>query len=339
MESSYNARCPAVKRLFREAKELHECTEEYYAQPLDDNLFEWHFTVRGPVDTEFDGGIYHGRIILPADYPMKPPNIIFLTANGRFETNKKICLSISGHHPETWQPSWSIRTALLAIIGFMPTSANGTIGSLDYTAPERQVLAKKSEKYECPECGGIVKLLKERTGSNTELQEEARKVMTECSFTNPGDKKTSESSDKGSENASPNKESPTAEEVNSTDSSGVGNSENVTNGATGVQSIRTEATSQANLPGSTTTPQEQREEILMEGAQPQGRSSSQQPQQRTATTYGNQQQQQQQTIQTNGSFYNGVLSAAICLFIALVLRRIFMLEHDGGADDMEEVLL
>lgn len=29
--------------------------------------------------------------------------------NGRFEVGKKICLSISGHHPETWQPSWSSR--------------------------------------------------------------------------------------------------------------------------------------------------------------------------------------------------------------------------------------
>lgn len=67
----------------------------------------------------------------------------YLQPNGRFETNKKICLSISGHHPETWQPSWSIRTALLAIIGFMPTPANGTIGSLDYTAKERAKLAKK----------------------------------------------------------------------------------------------------------------------------------------------------------------------------------------------------
>ena len=55
-----------------------------------------------------------------------------LQPNGRFETGKKICLSISGHHPESWQPSWSIRTALLAIIGFMPTPGQGTIGALDY---------------------------------------------------------------------------------------------------------------------------------------------------------------------------------------------------------------
>ena len=63
----------------REAQELAEATYDYFAQPLSDNLFEWHFTVRGPADTEFDGGIYHGRIILPPDYPMKPPNFVFLT--------------------------------------------------------------------------------------------------------------------------------------------------------------------------------------------------------------------------------------------------------------------
>lgn len=42
-------------------------------------MFEWHFTIRGPPNTEFEGGIYHGRIILPSDYPLKPPSIIVLT--------------------------------------------------------------------------------------------------------------------------------------------------------------------------------------------------------------------------------------------------------------------
>ncbi len=63
----------------KEAEELSRPTTEYFAQPLEDNLFEWHFTVRGPEDSEFSGGVYHGRIILPTEYPMKPPNIIVLT--------------------------------------------------------------------------------------------------------------------------------------------------------------------------------------------------------------------------------------------------------------------
>ncbi|XP_062267107.1 ubiquitin-conjugating enzyme E2 J1 [Platichthys flesus] len=153
MENRYNLKSPAVKRLMKEAAELRDPTEHYHAQPLDDNLFEWHFSVRGPPDSDFDGGVYHGRIVLPPEYPMKPPSIILLTPNGRFEVGKKICLSISGHHPETWQPSWSIRTALIAIIGFMPTKGEGAIGSLDYTPEERRALAKKSQDFCCETCG------------------------------------------------------------------------------------------------------------------------------------------------------------------------------------------
>jgi len=159
MEGKYNPRSPAVKRLMKEAAELSTPTSDYQAAPLEENLFEWHFTVRGPGDTDFQGGVYHGRILVPADYPMKPPDIIVLTPNGRFEVGKKICLSISGHHPETWQPSWSIRTALLAIIGFMPSPAKGTIGSLDYTPEERRTLARRSQSWSCPTCGSTSGLL------------------------------------------------------------------------------------------------------------------------------------------------------------------------------------
>jgi len=63
----------------QEAQELSQPTSEYFAQPVDDNLFEWHFSVRGPEDSDFDGGVYHGRIILPPEYPMKPPSIMLLT--------------------------------------------------------------------------------------------------------------------------------------------------------------------------------------------------------------------------------------------------------------------
>ncbi|CAO0794274.1 unnamed protein product [Mucor circinelloides] len=137
----------------QEAKELaNESTYEYSAHPLEDNIFEWHFTVRGPKDTDFEEGRYHGRIILPSEYPFKPPELIFLTPNGRFELNTKICLSITGFHPEFWQPAWGIRTVLLAVIGFFPTEARGAIGGLDYSKEERRRLAKKSIGWVCPVC-------------------------------------------------------------------------------------------------------------------------------------------------------------------------------------------
>lgn len=185
MEARYNLKSPAVKRLMKEAAELKDPTDHYHAQPLEDNLFEWHFTVRGPPDSDFDGGIYHGRIVLPPEYPMKPPSIILLTANGRFEVGKKICLSISGHHPETWQPSWSIRTALLAIIGFMPTKGEGAIGSLDYTPEERRALAKKSQDFCCEMCGTSMKtaLLPLTSGSgSSQADKEAKELARQISF-------------------------------------------------------------------------------------------------------------------------------------------------------------
>ena len=37
----------------------------------------------------------------------------------------------------------TVRTVLMAIIGFMPTQGAGAIGSLDYTPQERKLLAKK----------------------------------------------------------------------------------------------------------------------------------------------------------------------------------------------------
>ncbi|XP_019658753.1 ubiquitin-conjugating enzyme E2 J1 isoform X2 [Ailuropoda melanoleuca] len=185
METRYNLKSPAVKRLMKEAAELKDPTDHYHAQPLEDNLFEWHFTVRGPPDSDFDGGVYHGRIVLPPEYPMKPPSIILLTANGRFEVGKKICLSISGHHPETWQPSWSIRTALLAIIGFMPTKGEGAIGSLDYTPEERRALAKKSQDFCCEGCGCAMKdvLLPLKSGSDSsQADQEAKELARQISF-------------------------------------------------------------------------------------------------------------------------------------------------------------
>jgi ubiquitin-conjugating enzyme E2 J1 len=152
----YNMSHSAIKRIMSEIQELQRNpSNEYVAYPLsEDNLFEWHFTVRGPSGTAFEGGLYHGRIILPAEYPYKPPDIMLLTPNGRFEVNKKICLSISSYHPESWMPAWGIRTALLALIGFFPISAQG-IGAIEYPDDMRRDLAVKSLDFKCSTCGRV----------------------------------------------------------------------------------------------------------------------------------------------------------------------------------------
>lgn len=86
------------------------------AEPLESDIYTWHFTIRGPEGTDFHEGLYHGQILLPFEYPFKPPDIVFNNKNGRFEVGTKICLTITQYHPDEWNSAWTIRTMLEAVI-------------------------------------------------------------------------------------------------------------------------------------------------------------------------------------------------------------------------------
>ncbi|KAI1153469.1 ubiquitin-conjugating enzyme/RWD-like protein [Nemania diffusa] len=149
----FNTKSPTIKRILREAAEISNSpSPDYTAAPLESDLFEWHFTLRGPPKSAFAEGIYHGRIVLPPAYPLSPPSFRFSTPSGRFEPNREICLSISGHHEETWQPAWGVRTALVALRTFMETGAGGQIGGLDTSDAVRLRLAASSRAWRCGAC-------------------------------------------------------------------------------------------------------------------------------------------------------------------------------------------
>ena len=152
---SFNTKSPTIKRILKEAAELSAHPDPtLHAAPLESNLFEWHFTIAGPPSTPYSDGIYHGRIVLPPTYPLRPPSFRFLTPSGRFEVNREICLSISGHHEETWQPAWGIRTALWALRAFMEGDAKGQVGGMEMPQKERERLAGESRSWRCQGCGG-----------------------------------------------------------------------------------------------------------------------------------------------------------------------------------------
>ncbi|EER07510.1 ubiquitin-conjugating enzyme E2 J1, putative [Perkinsus marinus ATCC 50983] len=151
--SHVNASSQTIRRIQREILEIQRNpSSNWTASPTADSIFEWHYTFKGPPGTEFEGGRYHGRIVLPSNYPFGPPVIMLLTPNGRFEVNKKICLSISSYHPELWQPAWGIRTIMEALRSFMPTPGEGAIGALDWPAETRRQLAEESRAWTCKMC-------------------------------------------------------------------------------------------------------------------------------------------------------------------------------------------
>ncbi|XP_034216493.1 ubiquitin-conjugating enzyme E2 32-like isoform X2 [Prunus dulcis] len=92
---------------------------------LESNPRDWQFAIRGPNGTEFEGGIYHGQIKIPEEYPDKPPILTLLTENGRFKTQTEI-----GYYSSFFY--WG------------PWKRDGALGSVEYDKEERRVLAFKS---------------------------------------------------------------------------------------------------------------------------------------------------------------------------------------------------
>ncbi|KAH8664269.1 ubiquitin-conjugating enzyme/RWD-like protein [Xylariales sp. PMI_506] len=182
-----STKSPTIRRILKEASELSQSpSPDYTATPLETDLFEWHFTLRGPPNSAFSEGIYHGRIVLPPTYPLRPPSFRFTTPSGRFEANREICLSISGHHEETWQPAWGVRTAIVALRSFMETSAAGQIGGLDATEAVRRKLAAASRGFTCATCA------KSNEDILREVSERCRELEAEASASGAGAGKAAE---------------------------------------------------------------------------------------------------------------------------------------------------
>ncbi|ENN80907.1 ubiquitin-conjugating enzyme E2 J2 [Dendroctonus ponderosae] len=116
------------------------------AEPLGSDILEWHYVVTGPENTPYEGGFYHGKLVFPSDFPFKPPAIYMITPNGRFKTNRKLCLSISDFHPDTWNPAWSVSTILTGLLSFM-LEKSPTLGSIETSDYDKRQLAYQSLEY------------------------------------------------------------------------------------------------------------------------------------------------------------------------------------------------
>ncbi|XP_060066439.1 ubiquitin-conjugating enzyme E2 J2-like [Ylistrum balloti] len=116
------------------------------AIPLPSNILEWHYIVSGPEQSPYEGGIYHGKLIFPREFPFKPPSIYMITPNGRFKCNTRLCLSISDFHPDTWNPAWSVSTILTGLLSFM-LEKSPTLGSIETSDATKRQLAAASGRF------------------------------------------------------------------------------------------------------------------------------------------------------------------------------------------------
>ncbi|CAD6567181.1 MAG: Ubiquitin-conjugating enzyme E2 6 [Tremellales sp. Tagirdzhanova-0007] len=137
----------AQRRLHKEYLVMQKSPPPFiWACPEEKNILDWHFIIRGPPDSLYAGGEYHGLIWFPSDYPFKPPDVKMFTPSGRFETGHKICMSMTSYHPSTWNAAWSVATILTGLLSFM-LSDEITAGAVRTTDAEKRTLAKQSHAF------------------------------------------------------------------------------------------------------------------------------------------------------------------------------------------------
>jgi ubiquitin-conjugating enzyme E2 J2 len=139
-----------IKRIQKEIQMYQKDNFKYpnlIIRPKENDILTWYFIVYDLQDTPFENGIYFGKIKLPTEYPLKPPDFYFITPNGRFHTDKKICTTFSSYHQDTYVSTWNIMSMMQGMISFMtdpPSQSTQGIGYIDSTLEEKIQLAKNS---------------------------------------------------------------------------------------------------------------------------------------------------------------------------------------------------
>lgn len=77
----------------------------------EDDLSTLLFIIDGPKDSPFEGGKFRLRMVIPSDYPMRPPSCQFLTSMWHPNVYKdgKICL-------DTLQSNWAAGMNLITVV-------------------------------------------------------------------------------------------------------------------------------------------------------------------------------------------------------------------------------
>ena len=128
------------------------------ASPDESNILLWYFLIKGPEYSEYSGGYFIGKIIFSPEYPLKAPDFMMLTPNGRFDDGHKICLTNSGYHSNEWSAAWTINAILVGFLSIMLDDKEHGISHIRRSKDERKNYAQNSVEYNKKHHTDIIKL-------------------------------------------------------------------------------------------------------------------------------------------------------------------------------------
>eukprot|EP00483_Globobulimina_turgida_P002159 UN02161 len=139
------ANSKAVRRLQKELKKLKKAPfPNADAEPAGKNMLVWTAKIRGPKGSPYEGGKFRVTIIFSDDYPMKAPELQFVTKiyHPSVKTDDgKVCPEIIGRD---WAPTLNVAYILETIIGMLMHP--NTDSPLEPGIAE--VMAKDKKKFE-----------------------------------------------------------------------------------------------------------------------------------------------------------------------------------------------
>jgi len=116
-----------AKRVQKDMRELKrdppEFVEAVAVKPT--NLRNVYFKLSG-LPAPYAGGEYVVVLMLPAEYPMMPPDIKMLTPSNRFKPDAKICTTFTSYHKESWTPAYNFNALMISFVSFMLDDSEAT---------------------------------------------------------------------------------------------------------------------------------------------------------------------------------------------------------------------
>ncbi|XP_073421680.1 ubiquitin-conjugating enzyme E2 G1-like [Dendrobates tinctorius] len=143
--SGYKMSEQSVLLLRKQLAELNKNpVEGFSAGLIDDNdIYKWEVLLIGPQDTLFEGGFFKVHLTFPADYPLRPPKMKFITEiwHPNVAKNGDVCISIL-HEPgedkfgyekpeERWLPIHTVETIMISVISMLADPNSDSPANVD----------------------------------------------------------------------------------------------------------------------------------------------------------------------------------------------------------------
>uniref|UniRef100_A0A667ZBD8 E2 ubiquitin-conjugating enzyme n=1 Tax=Myripristis murdjan TaxID=586833 RepID=A0A667ZBD8_9TELE len=130
MEKSRRNECSS------ELEEIRKCGMKSFSIQVDEsNFFTWQ-ALLFPDNPPYDKAAYRVEILFPADYPFKPPKVVFKTKiyHPNVDENGQICLSLISS--ENWKPATRVHQVIQCLISLV-----------NCPEPEHPLRADLAEEY------------------------------------------------------------------------------------------------------------------------------------------------------------------------------------------------